>query len=113
MTNPRGIKPITSSSFYVLLALADGPRHGLGIASEIERRSGGEVRLGPGTLYNAIRKALEQKLIAEERSRPAPEEDDPRRRYYRITRQGEAALSAEASKLERLLRAAREKAVLP
>ena len=112
MANPRGIKPVTSGSFYVLLALADGPRHGLGIASEIERRSGGDVRIGPGTLYNAIKKALELKLIAEERSRPAPEEDDPRRRYYRITRAGEAALSAEVSKLERLLRAAREKALL-
>jgi DNA-binding PadR family transcriptional regulator len=113
MANPRGIKPLTSSSFYVLLALADGPKHGLGIAAEIEERTGGEVRLGPGTLYNAIKKMLEQKLIVEERTRPAPEEDDPRRRYYRMTRTGEAALSAEASKLERVLRAARAKAVLP
>jgi DNA-binding PadR family transcriptional regulator len=113
MAIPRGIKPLTSSSFYVLLALADGPRHGLGIASEIEERTQGEVRLGPGTLYNAIKKMVERKLIVEERSRPAPEADDPRRRYYRITRAGEAALEAEASKLARLLRAAREKAVLP
>jgi DNA-binding PadR family transcriptional regulator len=113
MANPRGIKPLTGSSFYVLLALKDGPKHGLGIAAEIEERTSGEVRLGPGTLYNAVKKMLEQKLIADERTRPTPEEDDPRRRYYRITRTGEAALAAETSKLERLLRAARAKAVLP
>jgi DNA-binding PadR family transcriptional regulator len=113
MTNPRGAKPLTSSSFYVLLALKDGPKHGLGIAAEIEQRTSGEVRLGPGTLYNAIKKMLEQKLIADERSRPEPAEDDPRRRYYRITRTGEAALAAEASRLDRLLRAARAKAALP
>ena len=81
--------------------------------SRTTERTSGEVRLGPGTLYNAIKKMLEQKLIAEERSRPAPEEDDPRRRYYRITRIGEAALAAETSKLDRLLRAARAKAALP
>jgi DNA-binding PadR family transcriptional regulator len=113
MTNPRGAKPLTSSSFYVLLALKDGPKHGLGIAADIEERTSGEVRLGPGTLYNAIKKMLQQKLIADERSRPEPEDDDPRRRYYRITRSGEAALAAEASRLDRLLRAARAKAALP
>ncbi|HEY7818227.1 MAG TPA: helix-turn-helix transcriptional regulator [Vicinamibacteria bacterium] len=113
MTNPRGAKPLTSSSFYVLLALKDGPKHGLGIAAEIEERTSGEVRLGPGTLYNAIKKMLQQKLIADERSRPEPEDDDPRRRYYRITRTGETALAAEASRLDRLLRAARAKAALP
>lgn len=112
MANPRGIKPLTSSAYYVLLALKDGPRHGLGIAAEIERRTDGDVRLGPGTLYNAVKRMLEKRLIAEERTRPDPEEDDPRRRYYRITRAGEAALEAETAKLARLLKAAREKAVL-
>lgn len=112
MAGRRGIKPISSSTFYILLALADEPRHGLGIAAEIERRTDGEVRLGPGTLYNGIKKMLDNRLIVEASTRPAPEEDDPRRRYYRITKAGRAALEAEAAKLERLMVAAREKHVL-
>lgn len=106
----RGTKPLTSSAFYVLLALVDEPRHGLGIASEVEARTGGDVRLGPGTLYNAIKKLLDEKLIAEVHADP---DDDPRRRYYRITRSGRAALTAEAEKLDRVVEAARAKEVLP
>lgn len=106
----RGTKPVTSSAFYILLALVDEPRHGLGIASEVETRTDGDVRLGPGTLYNTIKKLLDEKLIAEVHADP---DDDPRRRYYRITRSGRAALTAEAVKLDRVLEAAREKAVLP
>jgi DNA-binding PadR family transcriptional regulator len=112
MTELRGIKPITSSTFYILLALVDKPRHGLGIAAEIERRTDGDVRMGPGTLYNGIKKMLDSKLIEEASTRPVPEEDDPRRRYYRITQEGRVALEAEAAKLERLMVAAREKQVL-
>lgn len=106
----RGTKPLTSSAFYILLALADEPRHGLGIASEIETRTHGDVRMGPGTLYNAIKKLLDEKLIAEVHADP---DDDPRRRYYRVTRSGRAALTAEAEKLDRVLEAARAKEVLP
>ena len=112
MTELRGIKPLTSSVFYILLALVDEPRHGLGIVAEIERRTDGAVLMGPGTLYNSIKKLLDEKLITETHSRPAPELDDPRRRYYRITKAGQAALEVEASKLETVLRAAREKHVL-
>ena len=72
----------------------------------------GEVRRGPGTLYNAMTKMLDTNLIVEASTRPAPEEDDPRRRYYHITEAGRAALEAEAAKLERLMVAAREKQVL-
>ena len=67
-------KPLTSSSFYILLAVVDEPRHGLGIASEVETRTGGDVRMGPGTLYIAIKKLLDQKLIAEVSATP---DDDP------------------------------------
>ena len=109
MNDGRGIKPLTSSSFYILLALADEQRHGLGIAAEVESRTDREIQMGPGTLYNAVKKLLEQKFIADVASR---RDDDPRRRYYRITRAGRLALEAEARKLDRVLQAAREKEVL-
>ena len=66
--------------------------------------------MGPGTLYNSVKKLLDQKLIADVRGEPG---DDPRRRYYRITRAGRIALEAEARKLDRVLQVAREKEVLP
>lgn len=108
-----GAKPLTSSVFYILLALADKERHGLGIAEEVERRTDGEVEMGPGTLYNALRKMLAEGLIEESDKRPDPAEDDPRRRYYRITEPGRQAVSSEAARLERVLVAAREKDLLP
>ena len=109
-SDKRGTKPLTSSAFYILLALVDEPRHGLGIASEIDARTGGDVRMGPGTLYIAIKKLLGQKLITEV---SGDADDDPRRRYYRITKNGRAALAAEAKKLDRVLESARAKEVLP
>ncbi len=108
-----GAKPVTSSVFYILLALADKDRHGLGIAAEVEQRTGGEVEMGPGTLYVALRKMLGDGLIEESDERPAPAEDDPRRRYYRITATGRVAVSAEAARLERVVAAARKKDLLP
>lgn len=107
-----GGKPLTSSVFYILLALADSARHGLGIAAEVEQRTHGEVQLGPGTLYNAIKKMLAERLIAVAPERPAPEHDDPRRRYYCITDRGRHALEQEARRLDRVLNAAREKRVI-
>jgi DNA-binding PadR family transcriptional regulator len=104
-------KPIAGTFFYVLLALADEPRYGLGIAEEIAARTGGDVRLGPGTLYNAIKKMLDGGLI-EEWTPPGGEEHDPRRRYYHITRSGRGTLAEEAARLEQLVGAARAKHVL-
>lgn len=108
-----GTKPLTSSVFYILLALADQNRHGLGIAEEVEDRTGGDVEMSPGTLYNALRKMLADGLIEESAERPAPEDDDPRRRYYRITKKGREAVTAEAARLDRVVVAAREKDLLP
>ncbi len=105
-------KPLTGTVFYVLLALADGERYGLGIVQEIERRTGGDVQLGPGTLYNTIKKMLEAGLIAESAGSKRPADDDPRRRYYRITAAGRAAVKSEAGRLERLVSAARAKKIL-
>ncbi len=112
-TANRGAKPITGSAFYILLALADSARHGLGIIADIERRTGGEVSLGPGTLSHAIRKLEATGLIVESPERPAPELDDPRRRYYEITERGRTVVSEEAARLDRLLQVARSKKLLP
>ena len=108
-----GAKPLTSSVFYILLALADKDRHGLGISEEVARRTEGDVDMGPGTLYNALRKMWADGLIEESDERGDPDEDDPRRRYYRITGAGRQAVSVEAVRLERVLVAAREKDLLP
>ncbi len=105
-----GAKPLTGSVFHILLALVDEDRHGLGIAEEVEHRTDGAVELGPGTLYNAIHKMLDARLIEEPKRRP---NDDPRRRYYRITASGRQTLEREATRLDRILAAAREKHVLP
>ena len=111
-TAAGGGKPLTSSVFYILLALADAARHGLGIAADVEERTGGEVLLGPGTLYNAIKKMLGDGLIEVARTRPSPEDDDPRRRYYSITVDGRRLLKQEALRLDRVLHAARDKQVI-
>ncbi len=106
-------KPLTGTVFYVLLALADQDRYGLDIVREIDRRTGGDVQLGPGTLYNAIKKMASDGLIDETTGPGDPQDDDPRRRYYRITAQGRVVLETEASRLERLVDAARVKHVIP
>jgi DNA-binding PadR family transcriptional regulator len=97
--------------FHILLALAGSDMHGLGIADEIERASDGVIVLGPGTLYRTLSELTDAELV---RGIGAPERGaDPRRKYYRITRSGRAALSAEAERLQRLVGAARERKVLP
>jgi len=111
MTDRGSTKPVAGTFVYILLALADEPRYGLGIAEEVAARTDGEIRLGPGTLYNAIRKMLDDGWIEE--GLPAGEEEhDPRRRYYRITPAGRALVAEEAARLERLVRVARAKHVL-
>ena len=108
----RGVKPLTSSNFYILFALADGEQHGLGIAAEIAERTDGDVELGPGTLYTAIQKMENAGLIKEStRSRRAGKEDS-RRRYYRITPAGRRALETEAKRLGRIVEATFEKLTL-
>jgi DNA-binding PadR family transcriptional regulator len=95
------------ATFHILLALADDDRHGYAIIQEIAARTDGELRLSAGTLYRSIQRMLEQGLIVETRERPAPEEDDERRRYYRITPEGTAAARAEARRLGQLVKMAR------
>ena len=109
---PDGILPLTPAVFNILLALADGEKHGYAIMLEGEASTGGEVKMGPGTLYGSIKRMLAAGLIAESDERPDPQLDDQRRRYYRLTGLGEQAIRAEAGRLARQADVARLKHVL-
>jgi DNA-binding PadR family transcriptional regulator len=103
---------VSRSAFLILLALVDQPRHGLGVVEEVEARTEGAVRLGPGTLYTTLKRLAEDGLIRETSRAPDPADDDPRRRYYRITARGHSALRSEAEHLRRLVSVAAAKQVL-
>ncbi len=99
--------PLPPATFHILMALAAGDRHGYAIIQEVATLTNNQIRLGPGTLYRSLQRMLEQGLIVETGDRPAPELDDERRRYYRITRHGEAVARTEARRLTELVRLAR------
>lgn len=99
--------PLPPATFHILVALAKEDRHGYAVILDVEQRTGGELRLSAGTLYRSIQRMLEQGLIRETRDRPAPEFDDERRRYYRITPFGEDVARAEAQRMSSLVRMAR------
>src|SRR5712692_11851293 len=105
--------PLPPATFHVLLALADADRHGYGIIQDVAAHTGGALRLSAGTLYRSIQRMLEHGLIVETRERPAPEEDDERRRYYRITPAGTAAATDEARRLAQLVKMARAAGFAP
>jgi DNA-binding PadR family transcriptional regulator len=108
----QDLLPLTPAVFHILLALADGEKHGYGIMLEVARLTNNSVRMGPGTLYGTIRRMLSAGLIIETDERPDPAMDDERRRYYRITAIGKRVAQAEAVRLSTLLDAARQKKVL-
>ena len=105
--------PLPPATFHILIALADGDRHGYAIIQDISVRSGGSIRLSPGTLYRSVQRMQEQGLIEETRTRPAPEEDDERRRYYRLSQFGSAVARAEAKRLTDLVTLARASGLAP
>ena len=105
--------PLPPATFHILMALADGDRHGYAIIQDIEARTAGELRMSAGTLYRSIQRMQEQGLIVESRRRPQPELDDERRRYYQITAFGEAVARAEARRLTQLIRLARARGIVP
>jgi DNA-binding PadR family transcriptional regulator len=107
--NPQDVLPLTPTVFHILLALADGERHGYSIMQEVERITDGKVQMGPGTLYGTIKRMLEAHLIEETDERPDPQMDDERRRYYRITDFGQRVIRAEIQRLNALLAIARAK----
>jgi DNA-binding PadR family transcriptional regulator len=110
--NPDDLLPLTPAMFHILLALADRERHGYHIMQEVEERTEGKVRLGPGTLYGSIKRMLAVGWIEETEERPDPEMDDERRRYYRLTAFGYRLATAEAERLARLVKSARLKKLL-
>lgn len=104
---------LSRDTFHILVALADGERHGYSIMQEVNERTDGAVRLSPSTLYSAIKRLLQEGLIEELSERPDPANDDERRRYYRLTRTGRQAAADEARQLEKLLADARSSGLLP
>ena len=105
--------PLTTAVFHVLLALAQGDRHGYGIIQDVTAATGGEVTLRTGTLYTILKRLLDEELIVESDRRPAAHEDDDRRRYYGLTRHGRAVVQAEAQRLEQMVKLARSRDMLP
>jgi DNA-binding PadR family transcriptional regulator len=104
--------PLTPATFHILLAVSDEERHGYAIMQEVAEATDCQIRLGPGTLYGAIKKLLADGLIEEADERPDPALDDSRRRYYRLTKHGARVASAEAQRLAQLVKLARRKKLL-
>src|SRR5579862_9576047 len=95
--------PLKAQWFHILLSLAGGEQHGYGIMQDVLNRTTGKVRLWPATLYGSIKRLIEADLIEESDERPAPELDDARRRYYRLTKLGRRVLDAECERLQELV----------
>jgi DNA-binding PadR family transcriptional regulator len=98
--DPTSLLPLPNAAFHILLAVADEDRHGYAIIQDVEVRTSGALKLSPGTLYRSIQ-------------RPAPELDDERRRYYRITPFGRAVAEAESRRMSQLVRMARARGFVP
>ena len=109
----KDLLPLPEATFHILMAVAEDDRHGYAIIQEVATRTDGMLKLSPGTLYRSIQRMLEQGLIQETAERPAPELDDERRRYYRITSFGRAVANAEVRRLAQLVKLARESGFLP
>lgn len=101
--------PLKTQWFHIMLSLAGGEQHGYGIMQEVLQRTTGKVRLWPATLYGSIKRLIEADLIEKSDERPAPEVDDARRRYYRLTALGSRVLDAECERLKELVRAIQAK----
>jgi DNA-binding PadR family transcriptional regulator len=104
-------RALTAAVFYVLLSLSIKERHGYEILKYVEANSEGRIRLGPGTLYTTLKRLLDAGLIRELNDRPAPENDDSRRRYYKLTPRGRAELGAELSRMQHALKLAGKRRV--
>ena len=110
---PDELLPLTPGMFHVLIALADGEKHGYAVIKEVARRTDGAIRLSAGTLYTLIRRFVQEGVVAESSERPDPSLDDERRRYYRLTEFGREVARAEAARMESTLSMARAKNLIP
>lgn len=109
----RAVAPLSTQVFQILLSLVDDDLHGYAIIQDVAARTEGEVRLTASTLYAAMKRLLESGWIEQRTTRPPGASDDPRRRYYRLTKLGREAARAEARRLEQLAAMARAKRLLP
>ena len=109
--DPKATLPLSPVALYVLLALAEGERHGYAIIKDIEAASSGEIRVLPGTLYRVIKQLVDDRWIVE--VEPYGGEDDERRRYYRLTPWGRRVAQAEVERMATVLRMARERRLVP
>ncbi len=100
---------LSPQAFHILIALAERDQHGYGIMQDVAERTGGKLRLSAGTLYGSIKRLMERGMVVELRpsQRPDKEQDDERRRYYRLTPVGRKAATSEMRRMEELLKQAR------
>lgn len=112
LTNPEDLLPLTPAVFNILLALADGEKHGYAIMLEVEENTHGQITMGPGTLYGSIKRMLKAGLIEECDERPDPNMDDERRKYYQLSGLGQQVLRLEAGRLASQVQVARAKNLL-
>ena len=103
--DPTSFLPLSPATLHILLSLAAEDLHGYAIMQEVARQSEGTYKLGPGTLYDNLQKLIQRKFVQELGRRPGDE--DPRRRYYRLTPEGRAVLAAETARLAGVVREAR------
>ena len=101
---PEAFLPLKSHWLHILVSLVGGEQHGYGIMRDVLERSGGTVRLWPATLYGSLKRLIKEGLIVESGERPAPEFDDARRRYYKLTGLGQRVLDLESQRLQDLVR---------
>jgi DNA-binding PadR family transcriptional regulator len=111
--DPAGFLPLPQAMFHILVALAEGDLHGYAIMLDVQNRTGGKLKLSPGTLYGSIKKMLADGLIQEIEPKLGASNDDERRRYYRLTRFGRQVAAAEADRLTALLAQARASGLVP
>ena len=112
LQTPDELLPLTAAVFNILLALADGEKHGYAIMQEVEVNTNSQVLMGPGTLYGSIKRMLRAGLIEESDDRADPEMDGQRRRYYRLTGLGRRTLQREAERLASQVKIARAKRII-
>ena len=107
--DPQSFLPLHPNWFHILLSLVGQEQHGYGIMQDVLERTGGALRLWPATLYGSLKRLIGEGLIEESEQRPAPEMDDARRRYYKLTRLGRRVLEAECQRLEDLVKMAQKR----